>query len=206
MMNAKNYIESIRRELENSHGDAFDRALEKPNPRKASAPHLKTMKSDWLDFCVFMKDNFSVTLIADVTVDHANKYISHIRAKGKWNNRITYVSDGKEISYLSGEQLSNNTLNAKLKYIKRIFKTLAPELGYRVEEHPFFNIGLLPKDTVPRDILTEEELRLIFTEPPPLIEGMFTIGICTGMREGDCATLRWSEIKNNFSLPTELNM
>ena len=46
-----------------------------------------------------------------------------------------------------------------------------------------------------REIFTNEELSLIFTNPPELIRGLFTIGICTGLRLSDAATLRWGEIE-----------
>ena len=35
---------------------------------------------------------------------------------------------------------------------------------------------------------------MIFANPPPLMKALFTIGLCTGLREGDVATLKWSEI------------
>ena len=35
---------------------------------------------------------------------------------------------------------------------------------------------------------------MIFSNGPNLIHAMFTIGLCTGLREGDVATLRWDEI------------
>ena len=38
-------------------------------------------------------------------------------------------------------------------------------------------------------------MQLIFQNPPPLMHGLFTIGICCGLRLGDVATLRWSEIE-----------
>ena len=39
-------------------------------------------------------------------------------------------------------------------------------------------------------------MQQIFQNPPPLMKGLFTIGICCGLRLGDVATLRWDEIED----------
>ncbi len=174
--------------------DAYDRSLERGGYR-GSDVYINTRRNYWLDFCQYMQDNHSITHIGGVTADHARGYINYIRRNGRWKKELCYLRDGKELSYQLSSDVGNYLKNAIHKCLKRVFTLLSKELGYAREENPFHEIEFLPIDTEDREIFTETEIKMIFVKPTPLMKGMFTIGFCTGMREGDCATLRWSEIK-----------
>jgi Phage integrase family. len=81
-----------------------------------------------------------------------------------------------------------------------VFTFLSTDLGYTIEENPFFHIKPLKLEPIDREIFTDEELSLIFKNPSPLMRALFTIGICTGLRLGDVATLRWSDIEMDRTL------
>ncbi len=81
-----------------------------------------------------------------------------------------------------------------LRACRQVFKYLLPDLGFTADENPFQHIKGIIVTHVEREIFTQDELAMIFVNPPPLMKALFTIGLCTGLREGDVATLKWSEI------------
>lgn len=123
--------------------------------------------------------------------EHCEAYIAYIRQNGRWDQKIRYVKEHCPArkafrEYDSGGRLSNTTLNRYQSVCKAVFSYLSTDLGYTIEENPFFHIKPLKLEVVDRDIFNEEELSLIFLRsPPPLMRGLFTIGICTGLRLGD---------------------
>ncbi len=180
--------------------DAFDISLQKPHKRIARSRVLKVTRRYWVDFVGFLQDNYQISGLDEVTRTHAEAYISHIRQHGRWKRIISYSAEScrkrkKFKDYEFGGTLSNTTLNRYQSTCKAVFTFLAPDLGYAIEDNPFFHIIPLKLEPVEREIFSEEELQKIFADPPPLMEGLFTIGLYTGLREGDVATLRWSEIE-----------
>ena len=181
--------------------EAFDLHLQKPHTRIAGTQVLRVARRYWADFVSFLQDQYDLHTLDEVERGHAEAYIAYIRNNGRWNRKIAFDPERcsrrrKFKEYESGGSLSNNTLNRYQSTCKAVFSFLAPDLGYGIEENPFYYIKPLKNESEDRDIFTEEELRRIFENPPPMQRGLFTIGICTGLRLGDVATLKWSEIGN----------
>ena len=183
--------------------DAFDIACSKIQRKEASLSTKQTKLSQWNDFCTFLKDKYSITSIADVERCHAEDYIIFMKAHGKWDKNVLYLRTTgrkrKNISYKLHEEISAATINASIKTCRWVFNRLQGDLGYHYEENPFCGIPLLEDKKISREVFSEEELRLIFKNPPRLMKLLFTIGFCTGMRLGDVATLKWKYIKNYAS-------
>ncbi len=180
--------------------DAFDLHLQKPHTRFASTGVLKVAKRYWEDFVAFLKGQFALQTLDQVERIHAEAYIAYIRKNGRFDTKIRYNKESapmrrpfKEYEY--GGMLSNTTLNRYQSTCKAVFTFLSTDLGYTIEENPFFHIKPLKLEPTDREIFTNDELSLIFKNPPPLMKGLFTIGITTGLRLGDVATLRWSDIE-----------
>ena len=193
-------LKKLKARLTITLDDAFELAQQKPHSRPASEQVLRVSRRYWIDFVSFLKDNYHLTTLDEVERAHAEAYLSHIRKNGRWNRRISYEKSRcpqrkKFKSYEFGGMLSATTLNRYQMTCKSVFTFLLPDLGYSVEENPFYFIRPLKLAPAEREIFTEEELQLIFQNPPPLMRGLFTIGICCGLRLGDVATLRWSEIE-----------
>ena len=91
--------------------------------------------------------------------------------------------------------MSNTTLNRYQSVCKAVFTFLLPDLGYSLEENPFYYIKPLKLVPIDREIFSTDELQAIFRAPTPLMRGLFTIRICTGLRLGDVATLKWTEVE-----------
>ena len=180
--------------------DAFDLHLQKPHSRIASAKILNVSRRYWQDFVAYIQENYSLETLDSVEREHCEAYIAYIRQNGRWDRKIRYVKANCPArrafrEYDFGGRLSNTTLNRYQSVCKAVFAYLSTDLGYTIEENPFFHIKPLKLEVVDREIFSEDELSLIFQSPPPLMRGLFTIGICTGLRLGDVATLRWDEIE-----------
>ncbi len=172
--------------------DAFQRFLEKPRPRVPQKRHVGVVQSRWNDFTAFVKEKFSLTHLAEVEPKHADAYIAHIRQNGRYCKTI----QRGRIPYEQHEdvRLSSASANQYLRACRQVFKYLLPDLGFTADENPFQHIKGIIVSHTPREIFTQDELAMIFANPPPLMKALFTIGLCTGLREGDVATLKWSEI------------
>jgi integrase len=162
---------------------ALELALQKNTGKIISQEWTNRVRSHWNDFVAFIHKHYDISTLGEVEYFHVEAYAVNLRKNGRTIGRTGFL-------------LSNKTINASLFSCKRVFSRLEKDLGYTSDDNPFNGIKPLPKQETPREIFTEDELRLIFADPPPLMKAMFTIGICTGLREGDVATLKWSEISN----------
>lgn len=87
---------------------------------------------------------------------------------------------------------SANTYNKHLAFLKLIFRVLAKPA--RMKENPFADITRRKLTTNSRRALTIEELRRVITTATGNLRALFEIGTFTGLRLGDCATLRWCDV------------
>ena len=193
-------LKKLKARLTITLDDAFELSLRKPHTRSASLQVLNVSRRYWFDFVSYLRENYHLNTLDEVERSHAESYIAYLRQNGRWNRLITFHKTRcpqrkKFKSYEFGGMLSATTLNRYQMTCKSVFTFLLPDLGYSVEENPFYFIRPLKLAPAEREIFSEEELGLIFQNPPPLMRGLFTIGICCGLRLGDVATLRWSEIE-----------
>ncbi len=203
-LESKAKLKKLKARLTITLETAFDLHLQKPHARVASHKILKISRRYWIDFVAFLQDKFDLHTLDEVERAHAEAYIAQIRKEGRWLRTIQYDKENCPLrrpfkDYEYGGMLSNTTLNRYQSVCKAVFTFLLPDLGYSVEENPFYYIKPLKLEPVEREIFSEKELQLIFENPPPLQRALFTVGICTGLRLGDVATLRWSDIEYSFS-------
>jgi integrase len=193
-------LKKLKARLTISLENAFELAQAKPHSRVPSAKVLRVSRRYWYDFVSYLKDQYKLNTLDEVERAHAEAYIACIRANGRWERKISYNKERctkrkKFKDYEFGGNLSNTTLNRYQSVCKAVFTFLLPDLGYSLEENPFYYIKPLKLAPVDREIFSEDELQEIFRNPTPLMRGLFTIGICTGLRLGDVATLKWKEIE-----------
>ena len=183
--------------------DAFELHMQKPHARHASNQVLNVSRRYWADFVAFAKGEYGLENLDQVERTHAEAYIAYIRTNGRYDTTIRYHKETAPHrkpfrDYEYGGNLSARTLNRYQSVCKAVFTFLSGDLGYTIEENPFFYIKPLKLETVDREIFSAEELELIFRNPPPLMKGLFLIGLTTGLRLGDVATLRWRNIEKTF--------
>ena len=88
-----------------------------------------------------------------------------------------------------------STYNNRLCTLREIFRVLTPKARCKV--NPFDGIPLRADDSHSRRELTIEELSRLVTFATKAGESwktLFAIGMYTGLRLGDCCTLKWSEV------------
>lgn len=198
----KALVENFRDELSGGEkiklADAFELASKKPRKYSASAFHQSVKASQFDDFVRYMRKCYpDIKYISEVQKKHAEAYISHLRAHGRFYKQITFKNSTKkgktESKYANKcEQLAPSTLNRFHKTIREVFGLLKEDAG--LAANPFATIPMLSEDQESREAFTEKELELIMQKAPEFIRSIFLVGFFTALREGDIATLRWSDV------------
>lgn len=190
----KALVENFREELQG--GDkiplkrAFSLAMKKPTRKPMSKKQEGSKRARFEDFVCFVNDEYpDVKYLHQVTREIAESYIAEIRANGRWNKQIISPTG----NYVSKQnQLSSSTVNRSLEELCSLFSVLSRDAN--LLENPFDGIPPVRETAEPREAFTESELELILKEAPPFIRSIFIVGFFTAFREGDIATLRWSDV------------
>lgn len=96
------------------------------------------------------------------------------------------------IQYLVEEKRTAGTQNKYITFLRYVFHVLADKA--KIERNPFEKIE--PKTAAPesRRELTLDELKRVCQRAEGDLRLLLALGIYTGLRLGDCATLTWGEI------------
>lgn len=180
--------------------NAFDQYLTKPRKKQPSSKQQQINLSQWNDFCAFMKDNFpKAHHLEKITKRMAEKYIAHLRSKGRYISEISYersYGDKKvEHKYKAVKELSPRTVNAFHKTLKSVFSKLKEDAGMLYNP---FDFEMLKNESETRDAFSIEELKSIGDNLDEFTRPIFVIGICTGLSEGDICLLRWESIQDGW--------
>ncbi len=99
---------------------------------------------------------------------------------------------------LDDKGMAGATYNTKLSLLKGIFEKLGPEAG--VLTNPFNGIPFHETNTMHRQPFTQAELNAILEHCDELLRPVFLTAMCTAMRRGDCALLKWEsvDLENGF--------
>jgi integrase len=111
-----------------------------------------------------------VKALRDVTPDMAGEFVVHLGNEGK----------------------SGNTINKYLNLLTLVFRVLKDKA--RLTVNPWEGIQRKTLVTHGRRELTIEELRRVCAAADGELRLMLALGLYTGLRLGDCATLRWGEV------------
>ena len=190
-------MERRRQEITGNKGiplaDAYDLSLKKPRRRQPSERVIEQKRSVWRDFVAFMENQHpEATDLAAVNASHAEEYIALIRATGRFQKTNEYSRGGKTISREYSIVPSNRTATLFQTTCTEVFRLLARDAG--LAENPFDGIAKPPKVEETREAFSREELRLIYDNLDDFTRPLFTLAICTALREGDICTLRWRDI------------
>lgn len=128
--------------------------------------HFRAFRS-WLDSLPTAE---RPVYLRDITEDQASRYMGHIVGSGK----------------------SNNTYNKKLTFLKMFFRVLFETAKLNI--NPFIKFIHKTEIQNSRRELTIAELQKIISTAEGDLKLLLSIGIVTGLRLGDCCTLKWGEI------------
>ena len=95
-------------------------------------------------------------------------------------------------AHLAAGGLSPNSYNKHLNLLQLVFRVLKEKA--RLVENPWKELPRRRLTTQSRRELTVEELRLVCGAAEGELRKLLALGIYSGLRLGDCATLRWGEV------------
>jgi integrase len=147
---------------------AYHDSVDRPDSGERTLQEYESHYSQFLDWA---KDHQpEVVAMRDVTRDMADAYAAHLLKRG----------------------LSTNRFNKHVRFLELLFRTLRSKA--RLTMNPWEEIR--SKRLVPhsRRELTIEELRRVCEAATGEMRVLFGLGIYTGLRLGDCCTLRWGEV------------
>jgi len=132
---------------------------------------LRDYESKWEIYRSWMHENHpNVTALRDVTPELAKEYLDSLIKRG----------------------VSPNTYNSYIVVLRYVFKVLKD--AARITENVWLKYKPLPAPTQGRRDLTVNELRQVCGSATGELKMLFAIGTYTGLRLGDCCTLKWNEV------------
>lgn len=153
--------------------DAWRVYLNDPRTKAMKDSSYKRVLSCWNRFAAYAASRFSH--VEQVTYDDATVYIESIKG-----------------------DLSSGTVLLHKTALHGIFSRIRRPLG--LSDNPFDDLYVQRPQRKNHRCFTREEIQKIFNALPPDSEwyGVSAVSLYTGMRLGDCCTLRAEEIKDGF--------
>lgn len=129
-------------------------------------------------------------------------YASYFKAFTEWlKENVPEAKDLRDITpqiaqdyakQIAKGEASPNTFNKHTSFLRLFFRVLGPSAG--LKGNPFDKIRRKSLKTQSRRELTIAELREILTTAKGELQTLLALGTFTGLRLGDCCTLKWGEV------------
>jgi integrase len=126
------------------------------------------------------------------TIRQFREFIEAKFSQAKTMSQITRKMALAWMKSLDDLGMAGATYNTKLSLLKGIFEKLGPEAG--VLTNPFNGIPFHETNTMHRQPFTQAELNAILEHCDDLLRPVFLTAMCTAMRRGDCAMLKWESV------------
>ena len=123
-----------------------------------------------------------------IAQDYARYLLSEVRIKVHRKRRKKEWDEDKIVK----PAFTANTYNKHIRVLEMVFRVLADRAG--MTTNPWAGISRKTERKESRRELTVEELNTICNSAAGELQTLFILGIYTGLRLGDCCTLRWSEV------------
>lgn len=151
---------------------AWARFLSAPSRPDSGATTLKRYAEQWMTFVRWITARHpAVREVRQVTPEIATEYAAHLR-----------------------QTRGGGTFNKHVRLCSLVFRTLQPPDHHADDPFARSRIRRLRQTQVSRRELTVEELRRVCGSAEGDLRVLLALGVYTGMRLGDCATLRWGEV------------
>ncbi len=151
---------------------AWDAFLKSPRRPDSGPVTLKYYAMQWRRFERWMTERKKDASMRDVDADTAEAYASFLTAGGA----------------------SSNTYNKHLALLQLVFRVLGQIPANKITVNPWANIQRRRLAPHSHRELTIEELRRVCDAATGEFRTLLAIGIYTGLRLGDAATLQWGEV------------
>ena len=150
--------------------EAYVNATNRPECGEETLGYYRTTWQRLVDWLAATYPEEPPVYLRDVTEEMASAHMAAMRQK-EW---------------------TANTYNKHLAFLKLLFRVLAKPA--RMTANPFADITRRKMTNNSRRELTIEELHRVLTSATGDLRLLFELGTFTGLRLGDCCTLRWGEI------------
>ncbi len=153
--------------------DVWLEYVKSPDRRDLAPSTLNAKRLVWMDFARWMEHHhLEIGNLAEVTHEAIAEYLACIRA-----------------------EVCASTYNARICVLREIFHVLAAKAG--LIDDPWEGVRLHADDCHSRRELTLDEIERLMkaaTKAGAEWKRLFTIGIYTGLRLGDCCCLAWNSV------------
>lgn len=153
--------------------DAWQSFVASPNRPDSGPETLQQYSFQFNRFARWMKETHpTTTAMRDVTKEIAQEYASHLQGKG----------------------VAAGTFTKHVRLLHLVFATVADKA--RLTANPWIKDNITRRKAPPqsRRELTFAELRTVCESAKGELRPLLALGIYTGLRLGDCCTLRWCEV------------
>jgi len=150
--------------------DAMRAYLESPDRTDASEGTLHVYQSQFRTFLTWIESKLPNATMTDVTPELAREFAGELIRQGK----------------------APGTWNSCMNFLRLLFRVLKSEAG--LTQNPWDGIPRKRMMRESRRELTVEELRKVCDAAEGEMRLLLGLGIYTGLRMGDCCTLRWAEV------------
>jgi len=153
--------------------DVWLEYVKSPDRRDLAPSTLNTKRLVWMEFARWMEHHhLEIGNLAEVTHEAIAEYLACVRA-----------------------EVCASTYNARICVLREIFHVLAAKAG--LVDDPWEGVRLHADDCHSRRELTLDEIERLMkaaTKAGGEWKRLFTIGIYTGLRLGDCCCLAWNSV------------
>ncbi len=120
------------------------------------------------------------------------RWASSLNPAPKYLRDVTPQMAREYATYLTRGETGPNTYNKRMSFLKLFFRVLAEPA--RIQGNPFDSIRNKKLKTQARRELSLAELKSVLESATGELQTLFYLGTFTGLRLGDCCTLKWGEV------------
>ncbi len=173
--------------------DAYVASVNRPD----SGPRtLEGYAAQWRQFLDWVATAHPVvTELRQVSGAVAEGYAGYMLKEIREKRKRPDGPDGKPTGYdevIVKRSFTTNTYNKHVRVLELVFRVLARKAG--LSRNPWAEIARKTEKRQSRRELTVQELNTICNRAKGELQTLLLVGIYTGLRLGDCCTLRWSEV------------
>ena len=173
--------------------DAYVASVNRPD----SGPRtLEGYEAQWRKFLDWVAAAHPVVSeLRQVSGALAEEYAGYMLKEIREKRKKPDDPDGKPTGYeevIVKRAFTTNTYNKHVRVLELVFRVLARKAG--LTSNPWAEITRKTENRQSRRELTVEELNAICNQATGELQRLLVLGIYTGLRLGDCCTLRWSEV------------
>jgi integrase len=175
--------------------NAYVNSTNRPDSGKRT---LSGYKAQFLLFSEWLREKHpTLVRLQSVTTAIAEEYAGYLLSDGAYPAGLTTkkkkpLAEGEKAEATPKKAFTSNTFNKHIRLLELVFRVLQKKA--RINANPWLEISRKTENKQSRRELTVQEINTICNRAAGELRLLFVLGIYTGMRLGDCCTLRWSEV------------